>query len=83
MNESVRQRIKKAKARGKQQARDDAARGIHRQMGSYAEEYAAMYPGLEDHELHAIRKHGEQHQLTDDQMRAEFAQDTQPDLLTD
>ncbi len=44
-------------------------------VGSYAEDYAAMYPNLLDYQVHAIRKHGENHSLTDEQMQLEYQQD--------
>jgi hypothetical protein len=68
MPEDVRQRIKEALARS-------AANPKNTQIGSYAEELGDAYPGLEDYELHAIRKHGEDHDLTNEEMMLEFKTD--------
>lgn len=65
MPEDVRQRIKEALAHRAANPKDT-------QVGSYAEHFSHTYPGLEDYELHAIRKHGEDHDLTNEEMILEF-----------
>lgn len=71
------------------QAQRDAAGGSFlldgpgqaRGLGGMADAWAERYPDLDAAHVHAIRKHGEDHGLSEAQVQLEFERDTRTGVL--